>query len=166
MNNTIAVIPLTAASRMRHMGSFGGFAFALSASGSAWIPLASAPVFVRGVGYAGGGGIGDFRATYAGGLPVPELATGDGAEPLVFGGTTDAPTLTITVGNAKAGVWYAVYASRTVNGDYAFVQRERATKDGTLFFTIDASDTTKFIRIKASAEIIDPADPLFPASAQ
>ena len=136
----------------------------LSASGSSWIPLASAPVFVRGVGYAGGGAVGDFKATYAGGIPVPVLATGNGAEPLVFGGTDSAPTLTITIGNAKAGVWYAVYASETVNGDYAFVQRAHPTKDGTLPFTIDATAATKFIRIKASDEEIAPSDPLFPAA--
>jgi len=109
--------------------SFGGAT--LSAAGSSWIPLASAPGFVRGVGYAGGGAVG--------------------------------ATLTVTIGNAKAGLWYAVYASRTVNGEYAFVQRAQAAADGTLPFTIDASDTTKFIRIKASDSEIDPADPLFPS---
>ena len=75
-----------------------------------------------------------------------------------------APTLTVTVGNAKAGLWYAVYASETVNGAYAFVQRARATKDGTLPFTIDATAATKFIRIKASDGEISPADPLFPSA--
>jgi hypothetical protein len=138
----------------------------LSAAGSKWIALASAPDCVRGVGYAGGGAVGDFKATYAVGIPVPLLATlaDDGVEPIVFGGTAAAPTLTITVGNAKAGLWYAVYASPTVDGDYAFVQRIHATKDGTLPFTIDATAATKFIRFKASDDEIDPADPLFPTN--
>ena len=138
----------------------------LSAAGSKWIALVSAPGFVRGVGYAGGGAVGDFKATYAVGIPVPLLATlaDDGVEPLVFGGTAAAPTLTLTVGNAKAGLWYAVYASPTVDGDYAFVQRIQATKDGTLPFTIDATAATKFIRFKASDDEIDPADPLFPSA--
>ena len=139
----------------------------LSASGSDWIPLASAPGYVRGVGYAGGGTVGDFKATCAGGFPVPALASPgtDGAEPLVFGGTDVAPTLTVTIGNAQTGIWYAVYESERVNGTYTFAGRARAQEDGTLPITIDASATTKFLRIKASASEIAPVDPLFPGAA-
>ena len=135
----------------------------LSASGSSWIPLASAPDCVRGVGYAGGGAIGDFKATYAGGVSVPVLATlaGDGVEPLVFGGTAAAPTLTVTIGNAQAGVWYAVYESAAVDGPWTFVQRAQATRNGTLPFTIDATAATKFLRLKASDAGIASGDPLF-----
>ena len=138
----------------------------LSAAGSDWIPLASVQGFVRGVGYAGGGGIGDFKATCGGGFPVPVLAPSgaDGAEPLVYDDSTQPPTFTVTIGNAKAGIWYAVYASQTVDGDYAFVKRAHATADGELPLTINATDTTKFVRIKASDKEIDPDDPLFPAA--
>ena len=135
----------------------------LSASGSSWIPLASAPDYVRGVGYAGGGAVGDFKATYAGGIPVPVLATlaEGGVEPLVFGGTAAAPTLKVTIGNAQAGVWYAVYESASVDGPWTFVQRAHATRDGTLPFTIDATAATKFLRLKASEAEIATGDPLF-----
>ncbi len=135
----------------------------LSASGSEWIPLASAPGYVRGVGYAGVGTVGDFKATCAGGVSVPKLATlaGDGVEPLAFGGTAAAPTLTVTIGNAQTGVWYAVYESASVGGPWTFVQRAQAQRDGTLPFTIDAKATTKFLRLKASDAEIAPGDPLF-----
>ena len=97
-------------------------------------------------------------------MPVLASPGAGGAEPLVFGVTDGAPTLTVTIGNAKAGLWYALYASREVNGAYSFVQRAHATKDGELPFTIDATDTAKFLRIKASDSEIDPADPLFPTN--
>jgi hypothetical protein len=139
----------------------------LSASGSSWIPLATAPGYVRGVGYAGAGSVGDFKATYAGGVSVPVLATlaGDGVEPLVFGGTPAAPTLTVTIGNAQSGVWYAVYESASVGGPWTFAGRAQATADGTLPFTIDATAATKFLRLKASDAEIAPTDPLFPSAA-
>ncbi len=138
----------------------------LSASGSDWIPLASAPDYVRGVGYAGGGAVGDFKASCAGGIPVPVLASpgAGGAEPIVYDGTARPPTFTVTIGNAKAGLWYAVYASGTVDGTYTFVKREQATADGTLPLEIEASDAAKFVRIKASDEEIGPTDPLFPSA--
>ncbi|MBQ6103399.1 MAG: C10 family peptidase [Kiritimatiellae bacterium] len=138
----------------------------LSASGSDWVPLVSAQGFLRGVGYAGGGEVGNFKAVCAGGFPVPALATfaGDGVEPLVFGGTAAAPTLTVTVGNAKKDIWYAVYESQKPDGTYTFAGRAQAQRDGTLPITIDASATTKFLRIKASDAPIQPTSPLFPAA--
>ncbi len=124
-----------------------------------------APRVVAGVGRPVERVLGD--AEEAGGFPVPVLATpGDGGpEPLVFGGTDAAPTLTVTIGNAQAGIWYAVYESERVNGTYTFAGRARAQEDGTLPITIDASATTKFLRIKASASEIAPVAPLFPGAA-
>ena len=50
-----------------------------------------------------------------------------------------------------------------MDGTYAFVQRAHPAEDGTPSFTIDASDTTKFVRVKASDGEIESGDPLFPA---
>ena len=94
------------------------------------------------------------------------LATlaGEGVEPLVFGGTAAAPTLTVTIGNAQSGVWYAVYESAAVGGPWTFVQRAQAQRDVTLPFTIDATAATKFLRLKASEAEIVPNAPLFPSA--
>jgi len=124
----------------------------LSASGSDWITLASAPGYVRGVGYAGGGSVGDFKATYAGGLPVPALATPDDG-PLSFG--TDGsnnPTFQVTIRNAVKDAWYTVYAADAVNGTYKAVTSVKATADGlkTLSIPAPSSKPTRFVRIGVS----------------
>ena len=124
----------------------------LSASGSEWIPLASAPGYVRGVGYTGGGAVGDFKATCAGGFPVPALATPDDG-PLSFG--TDGsnnPTFQVTIRNAVKDAWYTVYAADAVNGTYTAVTSVKATADGlkTLSIPAPSSKPTRFVRIGVS----------------
>ena len=124
----------------------------LSASGSDWIPLGSAPGYVRGVGYAGGGAVGDFKASYAGGLPVPALATPDDG-PLSFGTDgSNSPTFQVTIRNAVKDAWYTVYAADAVNGTYTAVTSVKATADGlkTLSIPAPSSKPTRFVRIGVS----------------
>ncbi|MBQ3810485.1 MAG: chitobiase/beta-hexosaminidase C-terminal domain-containing protein, partial [Kiritimatiellae bacterium] len=127
----------------------------LSASGSAWIPLASAPDYVRGVGYAGGGAVGNFKASYAGGgFVAPVLCTAaDGHVPLSFGkDASNAPTFEVTIRNAVKDAWYTVYAADTVDGTYKAVTSEKATADGlkTLSIPAPSSKPARFVRIGVS----------------
>jgi hypothetical protein len=121
---------------------------ALKASGSEWIPLATSQSYVTGVGYAGDGSVGDFKATYVGGgFVAPVLAT------LGFG--TDAsnnPTFEVTIKNAAKDAWYTVYASDTVDGTYRSVTSAKATADGLKTLSIPAPDSkpTRFVRIGVS----------------
>jgi hypothetical protein len=138
-----------------HRVRYAGGGATLSASGSAWIPLASAPDYVRGVGYAGGGSVGNFKASYAsGGYVVPVLSTvEDGHVPLSFGkDASNAPTFEVTIRNAVKDAWYTVYAADTVDGTYKAVTSEKATADGlkTLSIPAPSSKPARFVRIGVS----------------
>ena len=127
----------------------------LSASGSKWIPLASAPGYARGVGFAGGGAVGNFKASYAGGgFVAPVLCTAaDGHVPLSFGKDgSNNPTFEVTIRNAAKGAWYTVYAADAVNGTYKAVTSEKATADGlkTLSIPAPSSKPARFVRIGVS----------------
>ena len=127
----------------------------LSASGSKWIPLASAPGYARGVGYAGGGAVGNFKASYAGGgFVAPVLCTAaDGHVPLSFGKDgSNNPTFEVTIRNAAKDAWYTVYAADAVNGTYKAVTSEKATADGlkTLSIPAPSSKPARFVRIGVS----------------
>ena len=129
---------------------------ALKASGAEWIPLATSQCYVTGVGYAGAGSVGDFRATYTGGgFVAPVLATleGDGHAPLGFGkDSSNNPTFEVTVKNAAKDAWYTVYASDTVDGTYKAVKSEPAPANGLMTLSIPApsSKPTRFVRIGVS----------------
>ena len=127
----------------------------LSASGSKWIPLASAPGYARGVGFAGGGAVGNFKASYAGGgFVAPVLCTAaDGHVPLSFGKDgSNNPTFEVTIRNAAKDAWYTVYAADAVNGTYKAVTSVKATADGlkTLSIPAPSSKPTRFVRIGVS----------------
>ena len=131
----------------------------LSASGSAWIPLASAPGYARGVGFAGGGSVGNFKASYAGGgFVAPVLCTAaDGHVPLSFGKDgSNNPTFEVTIRNAAKDAWYTVYAADAVNGTYKAVTSEKATADGlkTLSIPAPSSKPTRFVRIGVSDALV------------
>ncbi len=105
----------------------------------------------------------------AGGIPPdendifrPEFASlpQDGVAPLAFGGTPTAPTFIVSVGNAVSGVWYTVYASDNVATGFAAVLSTNAPADGVLSISVDASDPTKFLRVKPSLEPVQPGTPL------
>ena len=127
----------------------------LSASGSEWIPLATSGSYVSGVGYAGAGSVGDFKASYAGGgFVAPVLCTAeDGHVPLSFGKDgSNNPTFEVTIRNAAKGAWYTVYAADAVDGTYRAVTSEKATADGlkTLSIPAPSSKPTRFVRIGVS----------------
>ena len=148
-------MPLTPARISRHRGRRFGLAFALSASGSAWIPLASAPGYARGVGFAGAGSVSDFKASYAGGGFVPPVlcTAEDGHAPLSFGKDgSNNPTFEVTIRNAAKDAWYTVYAADAVDGTYTAVTSEKATADGLKTLSIPAPSTkpARFVRIGVS----------------
>ncbi|MBQ6103478.1 MAG: C10 family peptidase [Kiritimatiellae bacterium] len=128
----------------------------LTASGSEWIPLATSQSYVTGVGYAGGGSVGDFKASYTGGgyvAPVLSTLEDGGHVPLAFGkDDSNNPTFEITVRNAAKDAWYTVYASDTVDGTYAAVTSVQATADGlkTLSIPAPSSKPARFVRIGVS----------------
>jgi hypothetical protein len=129
---------------------------ALKASGSEWIPLATSQAYVTGVGYSGGGSIGDFKASYTGGgfvAPVLSTLEDGGHVPLSFGkDSSNNPTFEITVRNAVSGAWYTVYAADSVNGTYRAVTSVKATAAGlkTLSIPAPSSKPTRFVRIGVS----------------
>lgn len=121
----------------------------LTADGQAWIPLATSRSFVSGVGYRGGGSVGDFRAVKSGGLDVPVLASPalDGVEPLELSGFAIA----LRINNAACGAWYTVYASETVDGTYRAVKSVSATSDGVFAIgDVPAGGDTLFLRVGVS----------------
>ena len=129
---------------------------ALKASGSEWIPLATSQAYVTGVGYSGGGSVGDFKASYTGGgyvAPVLSTLEDGGHVPLAFGkDASNNPTFEVTIKNAVKDAWYTVYASDTVDGTYKAVTSAKATADGlkTLSIPAPSSKPTRFVRIGVS----------------
>ena len=128
----------------------------LTASGSEWIPLSASQSYVSGVGYAGGGSVGDFKASYTGGgyvAPVLSTLEDGGHVPLSFGKDgSNNPTFEITIKNAAKNAYYTVYASDTVDGAYKAVTSVKATADGlkTLSIPAPSSKPTRFVRIGVS----------------
>ena len=128
----------------------------LTASGSEWIPLATSQGYVTGVGYAGGGAVGDFKASYTGGgfvAPILSTVENGGHAPLGFGrDSSNNPTFEITVRNAAKDAWYTVYAADAVDGAYKAVTSVKAAADGLMTLSIPApsSKPTRFVRIGVS----------------
>ena len=134
----------------------------LSASGSEWIPLSASGSYVSGVGYAGAGSVGDFKASYAGGGFVPPVlcTAADGHVPLSFGKDgSNNPTFEVTIRNAAKDAWYTVYAADAVGGPYKAVTSAKATADGLKTLSIPAPSTkpARFVRIGVSDAQV-PAD--------
>lgn len=121
----------------------------LAASGSEWIALSTSQTYATGVGFLGGGSLGDFRAAYTGGghvAPVLASLADDGVSPMEFG--PSGTTLALRIANAESGAWYTVYASGTVDGTYRAVKSVRAAAPGLFAIEgIDATAPTKFIRL-------------------
>lgn len=83
--------------------------------------------------------------TAVAGLSPPVFAT-DGTA-LVFSGTT----LSITIANAQAGIWYTLYAVDTLGGDWELVDSLQAMTDGDLIFEdIEATAPRRFFKVEAS----------------
>jgi len=128
----------------------------LTASGSEWIPLSASQSYVSGVGYAGGGSVGDFKASYTGGgfvAPILSTVENGGHAPLGFGrDSSNNPTFEITVRNAAKDAWYTVYAADAVDGAYKAVTSVKAAADGlkTLAIPAPASKPARFVRIGVS----------------
>ena len=126
---------------------------ALKASGSEWIPLATSQGYVTGVGYAGGGSVGDFKASYTGGgyvAPVLSTLADGGHAPLGFGrDSSNNPTFEVTIKNAAKDAWYTVYAADAVDGAYKAVTSVKASADGLMTLSIPApsSKPARFVRI-------------------
>ena len=132
----------------------------LAANGSAWIPLATAHTYVEGVGYAGGGSVGDFKATKSGGFDVPVLASPalDGVEPMELSGSK----LTLRIDNAVSGAYYTVYASDSVSGPYRAVKSIRASASGIFPLPdIDTASDSRFFRVGVSDAAV-PANTVAP----
>ena len=108
--------------------------------------------------YAFTAGDADYSATVAdapttatqessGDLVAPVFAA-DGTA-LVFDGTT----LAIKIANAQKDVWYTLYATATLGGDWELVESFRAENDGDLTFTIlNATAPTRFFKVVASTD--------------
>ena len=138
------------------LGDEAGREALLAASGFEWIALSTSRLYVTGVGYAGAGSVGDFKATYAGGgyvAPVLSTIEDGGVPALDFG----AGTFSITINNAVKDAWYTVYAADTVDGEYEAVLSEQADEDGLKTLTIPAPDSkpSRFVRIGVSEGSVD-----------
>ena len=119
---------------------------------------------LSGVEYAGGGTLGDFRATCSGGFFEPVFAAPAGGGGTSFGGTDGNPAFGFAVGNAAAEAWYTLYESDAVGGPYRAVRSVRADADGVLPFSVDASAPARFFRVGASdAEVLPGAEPAPPS---
>ena len=111
---------------------------------------------MTGVGYAGGGSVGDFKASYTGGgfvAPILSTVENGGQAPLGFGrDSSNNPTFEITVRNAAKDAWYTVYAADAVDGAYKAVTSVKAPADGLMTLSIPApsSKPTRFVRIGVS----------------
>ena len=121
-----------------------------------WIPLPAGTTTLQGVGFAGGGKIGDFRGYYTavvvGTFEKPEFGTSAaGGDALGFGvdPATGAATFTVSIDNASAAARYAVYVCETVDGDYVLDQ-VRAGVDGDMAFSLDGESPTRFVKIVAA----------------
>ena len=87
--------------------------------------------------------------------PIFSVKATDGVEPMVFGGTASAPTVSITINNASADAVYAVYASGTVDGTYSRVSSKQTRSGELLTFELDATPAARFFQIKAAASESD-----------
>ena len=115
---------------------------------------------MEGVGYAGGGSVGDFKATKSGGFDVPVLASPalDGVEPMELSGSK----LTLRIDNAVSGAYYTVYASDSVSGPYRAVKSIRASASGIFPLPdIDTASDSRFFRVGVSDAAV-PANTVAP----
>ena len=132
-----------------------------------WIPLPAGTETVAGVGFAGGGKVGNFRGYYiaiVGRFEKPHFGAGDdgsggvsgeGVSPLsvVTDPVTGATTFAVSIDNASDAAVYGVYAAESVTGPYVRVANPGVARDGAVrTFTIDVPDgeDTQFVVILAA----------------
>ena len=82
--------------------------------------------------------------------PVLTSPEKDGVAPLGFDQGPDGPLFVVRIGNAVPGAYYTLYQSDSVGGPFKAVKSEASTSDGLKEFSIDASPSSKFIRIGVS----------------
>ena len=119
-----------------------------------------APATLGGVGFSGGGKIGDFRGFYkarvAGRFEKPEFGS-QSADGSALGFGVDGagrPTFSVSIDNASPDAVYGVYTCATVDGEYVRDKAAVITGSGAFkTFTVlaDKADT-KFVVIVAAEE--------------
>jgi hypothetical protein len=83
--------------------------------------------------------------TADGGIDAPVFAT-DGT-----GFAFDGASFSIRITNAQSGVYYTLYATTALGGDWELVESLRAENDGDLTFTnLDATAPARFFKVVAS----------------
>ena len=130
------------------------------ADGREWFALPSSVTTLGGVGFAGGGKLGDFRGFYkaqiVGRFEKPNFgaSTPDG-DALGFGtNAAGKPTFSVSIDNASADAVYGVYVCETVDGDYVRDKNAVVSGSGAFkTFTVSAENAdTQFIVIVAAEE--------------
>ena len=130
------------------------------ADGRQWFPLPAGTTTVGGVGFSGGGKIGDFRGFYkarvAGRFEKPEFGSqsADGSA-LGFGKNAQGQDVfSVSIDNASPDAVYGVYTGATVDGDY--VRDKTAVVSGSgeyrTFTLLSENEDTKFVVIVAAEE--------------
>jgi len=108
-----------------------------------WLPDNDYIFTAGGSGYTAAVNGADATATLY--LAAPVFAT-DGTA-LVF----DDTTLAIKIVDVQSGIWYTLYATATLGGDWELVESFRAENDGDLTFTIlNATAPKRFFKVTAS----------------
>ena len=135
-----------------------------------WIPLPAATKTVAGIGFSGGGKVGDFRGYYVaivGRYERPHIGTGEsgtGGSPIsvVTDPATSATTFSISIDNATDDADYAVYAADEVTGPYRLVENPVIEGNGDLrTFSIAVKSDVKsqfFIVVAATPGYAFPYD--------
>ena len=135
-----------------------------------WIPLPAATKTVAGIGFSGGGKVGDFRGYYVaivGRYERPHIGTGEsgtGGSPIsvVTDPATSATTFSISIDNATDDADYAVYAADEVTGPYRLVENPVIEGNGDLrTFSIAVKSDVKsqfFIVVAATPGYAFPDD--------
>ena len=130
------------------------------ADGRQWFPLPAGTTTVGGVGFSGGGKLGDFRGFYkarvAGRFEKPEFGSqsADGSA-LGFGKNAQGQDVfSVSIDNASPDAVYGVYTCATVDGDY--VRDKTAVVSGSgeyrTFTLLSENEDTKFVVIVAAEE--------------
>ena len=130
------------------------------ADGRQWFALPSGVTTLGGVGFVGGGRLGDFRGYYkaqiVGRFEKPNFgaSTPDG-DALGFGVNAQGkPTFSVSIDNASADAVYGVYVCGTVDGDYVRDKNAVVSGSGAFkTFTVSAENAdTQFVVIVAAEE--------------
>ena len=94
----------------------------------------------------------------------PAFADGTGGAPALSfteDPATGARRLAVRIANAVPGVWYTVFASEALGGEFrADAPSVRASSSGELVFVLGASPAARFLVVGASAGPFETGDPL------